>query len=102
VPDDHDLDRLSKGIVIDGRRTQPAKVKLLNVIEGTGAPHAMLSIIVREGRNRQVRNMCEAIGHPVDRLKRVRIGPITDDRIRPGEFRELDAKEVAALKRVSK
>ena len=102
VPDDHDLDRLSKGIVIDGRRTLPAKVKLLNVIEGTGAQHAMLSIVVREGRNRQVRNMCEAIGHPVDRLKRVRIGPITDDRIRPGEFRELDAKEVAALKRVAR
>ncbi len=101
VPDDHDLDRLSKGIVIGGRRTLPAKVKLLNVIEGTGAQHAMLSIVVREGRNRQVRNMCEAIGHPVDRLKRVRIGPITDDRIRPGEFRELDAKEVAALKRVA-
>jgi 23S rRNA pseudouridine2605 synthase len=102
VPDDHDLDRLSKGIVIDGRRTLPAQVKLLKVIEGTGAPHAMLSVVVKEGRNRQVRNMCEAIGHPVDRLRRVRIGPITDDRIRPGEFRELDEKEVAALKRVAK
>jgi 23S rRNA pseudouridine2605 synthase len=102
VPDDHDLDRLSKGIVIDGRRTLPAQVRLLNVIEGTGAQHALLSIVVREGRNRQVRNMCEAIGHPVDRLRRVRIGPITDDRIRPGEFRELDAKEVAALRRAAK
>jgi len=102
VPDDHDLDRLSKGIVIDGRRTLPAQVKLLKVIEGTGAPHATLSIIVREGRNRQVRNMCEAIGHPVDRLRRVRIGPITDDRIRPGEFRELDDREIAALKRAAK
>jgi 23S rRNA pseudouridine2605 synthase len=49
-----------------------------------------------------VRNMCEAIGHPVDRLKRVRIGPITDERIRPGEFRELDAKEITALKRSAK
>jgi 23S rRNA pseudouridine2605 synthase len=46
--------------------------------------------------------MFEAIGHPVDRLKRVRIGPITDERIRPGEFRELDAKEVAALKKAAK
>ena len=102
VPDEHDLDRLSKGIVIDGRRTRPANIRLLSVIEGAKSPHATLSIIVREGRNRQVRNMCEAIGHPVDRLKRVRIGPITDDRIRPGEFRELDAKEVAALRRVAK
>ena len=101
VPDDHDLARLSKGIVIDGRRTRPADVKLLSVAEGT-SPHAMLSIVVKEGRNRQVRNMCEAIGHPVDRLKRVRIGPITDDRIRPGEFRELDEKEIAALKRAAR
>ena len=43
--------------------------------------------------------MCEAVGHPVVRLRRVRIGPITDDHIRPGEFRELDCEEVAALKR---
>ena len=102
VPDDHDLQRLSKGIVIDGRRTVPADIKLLKVIEGTSAQHALLSIVVKEGRNRLVRNMCEAIGHPVDRLRRVRIGPITDDHIRPGEFRELDAKEVAALQRSAK
>ncbi len=102
VPDDHDLARLSKGIVLDGRRTRPADVKLLSVAEGAASPHAMLSIVVKEGRNRQVRNMCEAIGHPVERLKRVRIGPITDDRIRPGEFRELDAKEVAALRKAAK
>ena len=101
VPDEHDLDRLSKGIVIDGRRTLPAEVKVLKVIQGQAAEHALLSIVVKEGRNRQVRNMCEAIGHPVDRLKRVRIGPIRDERIRPGEFRELDAKEVAALKRAA-
>jgi pseudouridine synthase len=102
VPDEHDLDRLSKGIVIDGRRTLPADVKVLKVIEGKSAEHALLSIVVKEGRNRQVRNMCEAIGHPVDRLKRVRIGPITDDRIRPGEFRELDAREVSALKKAAR
>ena len=102
VPDDHDLERLSKGIVIDGRRTRPADVKLLNVVHAKDGEHAIVSIVVKEGRNRQVRNMCEAIGHPVDRLKRVRIGPITDERIRPGEFRELDAKEIAALKRAAK
>ena len=102
VPDDHDLERLSKGIVIDGRRTLPAEVKLLKVMPGSDADHATLSIVVKEGRNRQVRNMCEAIGHPVDRLRRVRIGPITDERIRPGEFRELDAKEIAALRRAAR
>ena len=102
VPDEHELQRLAKGIVIDGRRTAPADVKLLKVIEGTSAQHALLSIVVKEGRNRQVRNMCEAVGHPVDRLRRVRIGPIADEHIRPGEFRELDAKEVTALQRSSK
>jgi 23S rRNA pseudouridine2605 synthase len=101
VPDDHDLQRLSKGIVIDGRRTLPAEVRLLKVIEGTDAQHALLSIVVKEGRNRQVRNMFDAVGHPVDRLRRVRIGSITDEHIRPGEFRELDAKEIAALKRAA-
>jgi 23S rRNA pseudouridine2605 synthase len=101
VPDDHDLQRLLKGILIDGRRTLPAEVKVLKVIEGTDAQHALLSIVVREGRNRQVRNMFDAVGHPVDRLRRVRIGSISDEHIRPGEFRELDAKEIAGLKRAA-
>lgn len=99
IPDDHDLDRLARGIVIDGRRTLPAEVRVLKAAETAGSQHALLSIVVKEGRNRQVRNMCEAVGHPVDRLKRVRIGPIKDEHIRPGEFRELDTKEIAALQR---
>jgi len=101
VPDDHDLQRLSKGILIDGRRTLPAEVKVLKIIEGAAAQHALLSIVVKEGRNRQVRNMFDAVGHPVDRLRRVRIGSITDEHIRPGEFRELDATEIAGLKRAA-
>lgn len=101
VPDRHELERLSKGIVIDGRRTAPAQVTVVKVLEGDGARDAVLSFVVREGRNRQVRNMCEAIGHPVVRLKRVRIGPISDEHIRPGEFRDLTPREVAALKKSS-
>jgi 23S rRNA pseudouridine2605 synthase len=99
VPDRHAIERLSKGVVIDGHKTAPAGVKLLKVIEGEDGPDAVMSLVLHEGRNRQVRRMCEAIAHPVVRLRRVRIGPITDDRIRPGEFRELDAKEIAALRR---
>jgi 23S rRNA pseudouridine2605 synthase len=102
VPDRRAIERLAKGIVMDGRKTAAAEVKLLKVMEGEGDAGAILSIVLHEGRNRQVRRMCEAIGHPVVRLRRVRIGPITDDRIRPGEFRELDAKEVAALRRAAK
>src|SRR5688500_12781881 len=85
VPDRHALERLSRGIVVEGRSTEPATVTLEKVIEGDDGAQAVLSFVIREGRNRQVRNMCDAIGHPVVRLKRVRIGPISDDRIRPGE-----------------
>ena len=101
VPDRHTVERLSSGIVIDGRRTSPAEVRVRKVFEGTAGDEAMLSIVIHEGRNRQVRRMCEAVGHPVVRLRRVRIGPITDEHIRPGEFRELSDKEVAALKRAA-
>jgi pseudouridine synthase len=101
VPDEHELARLAKGVVIDGRKTAAAEVTLLKVTEGSARRHALLSIVIREGRNRQVRKMCEAVGHPVDRLRRVRIGPIADPHIRPGEFRELDAREVAALKKAA-
>ena len=99
VPDRHELERLSRGIVIEGRRTAPAQVTIAKVIEGEGGRDAILSFVIREGRNRQVRDMCDAIGHPVVRLRRVRIGPISDDRIRPGEFRDLTPREIAALKR---
>lgn len=101
VPDDHEMQRLAKGLVIEGRRTAPSEVELQKIIEAESGPQAVLALTIREGRNRQVRNMCDAIGHPVVRLRRVRIGPITDDRIRPGEFRDLDEREIAALKRLS-
>jgi pseudouridine synthase len=97
VPDRHTLDRLAKGVMIDGRKTAPADVKLLKVLQD--GSESILAVVVHEGRNRQVRKMCDAVGHPVVRLRRVRIGPITDDRIRPGEFRELDRKEISALRR---
>ena len=93
VPDAHDITRLAKGIVIDGRRTQPAVVKVLHA----RGDDATLEITVREGRNRQVRNMCEAIGHPVSSLRRVAIGPIRDPQLRLGRWRDLDEAEVARL-----
>jgi pseudouridine synthase len=102
VPDRHAIERLAKGIMLEGRKTAPADVKLLKVMETDDGADGVVAIVVHEGRNRQVRRMCEAIGHPVVRLRRVRIGPITDDRIRPGEFRELDAREIAALRRAAR
>jgi len=99
VPDAHDLDRLSRGLVIDGRRTQPADVTLAPTRRG--ASGATLVITIREGRNRQVRKMCEAIGHPVDQLRRIAIGPITDQRLKVGSWRDLTEGEVAKLRRAA-
>ncbi len=101
VPDRHALERISKGVVLDRRKTAPAEIALKKVVEGDDGQQAVLSIVLREGRNRQVRNMCDAIGHPVVRLRRVRIGSITDDNIRPGEFRELSPREIASLKKMA-
>jgi 23S rRNA pseudouridine2605 synthase len=102
VPTDHELDRLSRGVPVEGRRTAPARVKLGKLIEAESGTQAVLSFVIREGRNRQVRDMCDAIGHPVVRLRRVRIGPIRDEHIRPGEFRDLTPREVALLNRASR
>ena len=101
VPDEHEVGRLQKGLVLDGRRTAPANIALEKIIEAESGQQAVLSFVIREGRNRQVRDMCDAIGHPVVRLKRTRIGPITDPKIRPGEFRDLDPREIAALQRAA-
>ncbi len=90
VPDDHDLRRISRGIMLEGRRTAPATVLVR---------HGALVITVREGRNRQVRKMCEAIGHPVTRLKRIAIGPLRDEGMNPGQWRELTDAEVARLRK---
>lgn len=99
MPDDEALERLRAGIPLDGRRTQPADVDLLN--RGRRDRHGVLRITIREGRNRQVRRMCEAVGHPVERLTRTRIGPIRDSALRPGHWRELTPTEVGALKRIA-
>lgn len=92
-PDRHDLDRLARGVTIDGRRTQLAEVKTLRP--------DLLQVTIREGRNRQVRKMCEAIGHPVTHLRRVAIGPIRDARLKPGAWRELAPEEVTRLRKAA-
>ncbi|MGE0448640.1 MAG: pseudouridine synthase [Vicinamibacterales bacterium] len=98
VPDAHDLERLARGVTIEGRRTDPARVQLL---PGRAERHATLRISIQEGRNRQVRRMFEAIGHPVDSLRRVAIGPLKELRLKPGQWRDLTESEVAALKKAA-
>jgi 23S rRNA pseudouridine2605 synthase len=101
VPDEHDLRRLAKGLVLDRRRTAPAEVGLLKVL-GARPEQALVTITLHEGRTRQVRRMFEAVGHPVTDLRRVRIGPIVDERLKLGTWRPLTAKEVAALERATR
>jgi 23S rRNA pseudouridine2605 synthase len=99
VPDAHDVERLSRGVVIDGRRTQPAEVTLVPPRRDTRG--ATLVITIREGRNRQIRRMCESIGHPVETLRRVAIGPIKDSKLKVGAWRDLTADEVERLQRAA-
>lgn len=83
------LSALREGVFLDGTRTFPARVS--QVSDG------VLRIVIHEGRNRQIRRMCEVVGHPVQRLIRVRIGPISDRSLAPGHWRELDPQEIIDL-----
>ncbi|MSY75963.1 MAG: pseudouridine synthase [Actinobacteria bacterium] len=80
------LHRLREGIELEDGITAPAKASQLSP--------GLLRITIHEGRNRQVRRMCEAVGFPVQRLVRVRIGPLRDSSLAPGEWRELTLDEV--------
>lgn len=88
------LSKLSEGVVIDGVKTLPATVQVITKEEG----RAVITVTIREGRNRQIRKMCEAVGLEVARLKRISIGPLRLGMLRPGEYRELTAEELTALK----
>jgi 23S rRNA pseudouridine2605 synthase len=87
------LRRLREGVDLEDGPTAPAKVSVVG--------ERLLRITIHEGRNRQVRRMCDAVGHPVRRLVRVRIGPIADRRLAPGEWRALEQDEVRALERAA-
>ena len=97
IPDERDLERLRKGVTIDDRRTQPARIRQLRVVSGKRGAQAVLEFVIREGRNRQVRKMCDAIAHPVARLRRTRIGNVSDSVLKPGDFRDLTPAEVRRL-----
>jgi 23S rRNA pseudouridine2605 synthase len=89
VPTREELRRLRQGVELDDGKTGPARV-------GVVAP-GVLRVVVHEGRNRLVRRMCEAIGHPVRRLVRTRFGPISDPALKPGRWRKLSGPELRAL-----
>ena len=89
--------RLAAGVVLDDGPTLPAKVRRIR----GGGSHSLVEISLREGRNRQVRRMCEAVGCPVSRLRRTQIGPVDVGNLPLGEVRRLRAGEIAALKKAT-
>lgn len=111
-PKPTDLRTLTEGVLVEGRKTRPARTKLVSEPEWLWPrnppirfrkqiPTAWLEIAIHEGRNRQVRKMTAAIGHPTLRLIRVAIGDITLEGLAPGQWRELSAAEIAGFSRES-
>ncbi len=89
APTRGELRRLREGVELEDGKTAPARVTLV--------PPRAVRLVIHEGRNRQVRRMLDAVGHPVLRLVRTRIGPLTDRRLRSGEWRALTPAEVRSL-----
>jgi len=94
APTPDKLEQMAGGLVLDDGPTAPAGVRLIGEQEGK----ALLEITIFEGRNRQVRRMCEYIGHPVLRLQRIRFANLSIEGLRPGQYRHLTGDELKRLK----
>jgi 23S rRNA pseudouridine2605 synthase len=84
------LEALREGVPLDGSPTAPARVRRV--------PGGLIEVTIHEGRNRQVRRMCEAVGHPVLELQRIAFGPLRLGGLEPGAYRRLRAREVERLR----
>lgn len=91
---DEQLIKFASGVEIDGKMTQECSVVVLDKQPG----RVVLQMTIHEGRNRQIRKMCEAVGLEVARLKRTAIGPVKLGMLKPGEYRELKPDELRALR----
>jgi pseudouridine synthase len=98
VPKDAVLAQLARGVELEDGMTAPAEVAMLDIADG----NAILEITIYEGRNRQIRRMCEKIGHPVLRLKRKRLAFLTLDKVQRGRYRYLMPREINELKKLAK
>ena len=93
TPDQVSVDRLRRGVRLDDGKTAPAHVRIVHKLP----TKTWLEVSVHEGRKHLVRRMCEAVGHPADKLVRVRFGPLGLGRLAPGAWRDLTRGELAAL-----
>jgi len=93
-PGERDLARLRRGAYIENERLAPSKIELLK-----GGENPWYEVTLHQGRNQQIRRMFQSIGHPVEKLRRVRIGSLEDEKLRPGEWRFLTEDELKQFKR---
>jgi 23S rRNA pseudouridine2457 synthase len=109
LPSREAIEQLCKGVTIQGEKTKPVEVRLLNaepdipprtpaIRYRKNVPTAWIEITLREGRNRQIRKMTAAVGHPALRLIRTAIGELSLGALKPGESRRLEEKEVKKLR----
>jgi 23S rRNA pseudouridine2605 synthase len=98
-PSEEKLDRLRLGITLEDGITAPARVRLTGYDPATDT--SVLVIVIHEGRNRQIRRMCTAIGHPVEKLKRTEFAFLTLEGVHRGRYRHLEPEEVAALRELA-
>ncbi|EDX87843.1 conserved hypothetical protein [Synechococcus sp. PCC 7335] len=96
IPSQDTLRQWREGVIIDGRKTLPARVSLLKSHSADGT---LLQIDLKEGRNRQIRRVAEMLGHPVTALHRTKIGSLSLGNLACGRYRSLTEKEIALLKR---
>lgn len=96
VPNKFELEKFRNGMMIDGRKTSKASIKIAKKYED----ESILDIVIHEGRNRQVKKMCEKINHPVKKLKRVAIGELEIGGIDIGNWRHLEKDEIQYLKKL--
>jgi 23S rRNA pseudouridine2605 synthase len=98
VPEERLVDKLQRGITIDGKRTLPCQIDRISTTgRGEDEGNSWFEVKLREGRTQQIRKMFQAMGHPVSKLKRVAIGPLSDPQLTPGLWRELTKREVKML-----
>nr|WP_317359393.1 pseudouridine synthase [uncultured Tyzzerella sp.] len=96
TPTKEKLEKFKKGLIIDDYKTAPANIQILE----KDNKYSTLKIIITEGRNRQVRKMCDAIGHKVVNLKRIAVDKINIGNLNIGEYRYLTKEEIAYLKKI--
>ncbi|OEF98779.1 pseudouridine synthase [Desulfuribacillus alkaliarsenatis] len=96
IPDAAALEKLQSGIQLEDGITAPANARIIKIENN----NAVVEITIHEGRNRQVRRMLDAIGHPVLRLSRERIGFLSVEGLKPGRYRQLQSEELIELKRM--